>query len=241
MVLGHSGTTGYDSDPDAPGTDVLANSWAVGTNPAVQSLYLRVLALNPAVEGHAVGFGIDGSDVDSLIDQELQAAAVRPRPDLVLIQSIDNDIKCDGTDDQNYERFRQQLTTVMDALARDLPDARVFFVDQWSSVKTYDRVALQVNPDKLKGSGPCDVADTRTGKVLPAKEAYLQGLVDRYFAIIGDVCGLYPRCRTDGGALQGLRLTPPDLSPDMNHLSVSGHRKMAALVFEVLYGKRAGR
>jgi hypothetical protein len=48
VVLGHSGTTGYDSDPKAPETDAVQNSWATGDNPAVDSIYLRLLALNPA-------------------------------------------------------------------------------------------------------------------------------------------------------------------------------------------------
>jgi hypothetical protein len=198
VVLGHSGTTGYDSDPKAPGTDVQANSWAIGTNPAVNSVYQRVLARNPAVQGNVAGFGVDGSDVDSLGSQELQAASFKPSPELVLIQSIDNDIKCDGTDPQNYGPFRQKLTGVLDALARDLPDADVFFVDQWTTVKGYDRIAVQVSPQSLTGTGPCDVADPGTGRLDPEREAFLQSLVDHYFAIIVDVCRRYPSCRTDG-------------------------------------------
>ncbi len=36
-MIGHSGATGYDSDPTRPGVDVTANSWATGTNPSVDS------------------------------------------------------------------------------------------------------------------------------------------------------------------------------------------------------------
>jgi glycerophosphoryl diester phosphodiesterase len=82
--MGHSGLTGYDSDQDAPGTDVLANSWATGTNPDVDSVYQRVLAENPAVQGHVQNFAIDGSTVDSLVDQEVQAAAVTPAVSAIL-------------------------------------------------------------------------------------------------------------------------------------------------------------
>jgi hypothetical protein len=31
VAIGHSGLTGYDSDPDRPGLDVGENSWATGT------------------------------------------------------------------------------------------------------------------------------------------------------------------------------------------------------------------
>ena len=35
VVLGHSGATGYDSDPKAPETDATQNSWATGDNPEI--------------------------------------------------------------------------------------------------------------------------------------------------------------------------------------------------------------
>jgi hypothetical protein len=102
VVLGHSGTTGAGSDPRSPNSDALANSWATGTNYEVDIVSQRILARNPAVEGHVENFGADGSDVDSLVDRTLQAGEVEPAPELVLIQSIDNDIQCDNTDAQNY-------------------------------------------------------------------------------------------------------------------------------------------
>lgn len=58
VVLGHSGATGANSDNR--GLDVKANSWATGTNPEVNSIYLRVLELNPNVEGHNVNVALDG-------------------------------------------------------------------------------------------------------------------------------------------------------------------------------------
>jgi hypothetical protein len=235
VVLGHSGTTGYNSDPNSPNGDAPANSWATGANPEVNSVYQRILAKNPAAKGHAKTFGVDGSAVDSLVDQELKAAAFEPPPGLVLIQSIDNDIQCDGTDPQNYGPFRRTLTKVLDAVTRDLPDADIFFVDQWANVKEYDRAAIHVNPDSLTGTGPCDVVNSATGKLDAKREVYLQGLVDHYFAIIVDVCRQYPTCRTDEGAMQKMQLEPADLTSDASHLSVAGQHKMAAIAFAALY------
>ena len=239
VVIGHSGATGYDSDPAAPGTDIEANSWATGTNQNVQSVYLRVLAHNPAVAGNVHNLAIDGSGVLSLIEQAKQAIAVTPAPDLVLVQSIDNDIRCDSTDDANQEPYRTHLTEVLDILTGGLPDAQVFFVSQWADVATYDRVAVPIRPQQFAGGGPCDVVDPATMQVDPAKEAHLQGLVDDYFGIITDVCAKYPNCRTDGGANQHMELAAEDLSGDMNHLSVPGHAKMAAIEFDALYGSSA--
>jgi lysophospholipase L1-like esterase len=235
-VIGHSGATGYDSDPDRPGEDVKANSWATGTNPQVQSIYLRMLATNPSLEGHATNIAVDGSNVSSLIGQASQLVEKTPKPQLVLIQTIDNDQKCDGTDAANYEPYRTKLTEVLDTLAKSLPGAQIFIVSQWADVKTYDRVVFAINPSHFAGDGPCETVNPKTMQIDPAKEAYLQGLVDGYWKIVTDVCALYPTCRTDGGAMQHFDLKPEDLSSDRNHLSAAGHAKMAAMVWAVLSG-----
>ena len=233
-VIGHSGATGYGSDPDKPGEDVKANSWATGTNPQVQSIYLRMLATNPSLEGHATNLAISGSNVDSLIQQAAQLVERNPKPQLVLIQTIDNDQKCDGTDAANYEPYRAKLTEVLDTLAKGLPKAQIFIVSQWADVKTYGRVVFAIDPDHLAGDGPCDTVNPQTMKIDPVKEAYLQALVNDYWRIVTDVCKLHPTCRTDGGAMQHFDLKPEDMTSDRNHLSVAGQAKMAGMVWASL-------
>jgi hypothetical protein len=236
VALGHSGLTGFDSNPSLPEKDAPENSWATGTNPQVRSVYQRLVALNPAAEGHVANFAMDGTGVDALPAQEAYAADVTPAPDLVLVQSIDNDMRCDGTDRRNFGPYRRKLTAFMDTLTSDLPDATVFFVDQPADVKEYDRVAKTIDPSHLTGDGPCFTIDQKTGRLDPKREAYLQGLVNAYFGIIKDVCSHYPTCRTDEGAAQAMHLEKQDLTHDLNHLSVTGHAKMAALMFQALYG-----
>ena len=77
VALGHSGLTGYQSDGGL--FDVPANSWATGTNPAVDSVYLRILAANPAIDGNAANFAVDGADVDELAFQASRERTVRRR------------------------------------------------------------------------------------------------------------------------------------------------------------------
>jgi hypothetical protein len=61
-------------------------------------------------------------------------------------------------------------------------------------------------------------------------------LVDHYFGIVTAVCAKYPTCRTDHGAMQKMQLAKGDLATGLDHLSVAGHRKMAALAWRALYG-----
>src|SRR6185312_4042718 len=92
-VLGHSGATGYNSDPRHPGQDAPQNSWATGTNPAVNSIYRRILGRNPAVNGHSYDFAVSGSDVNDLLPQAREAVSLPRKPGLFLIQTIDNDMQ----------------------------------------------------------------------------------------------------------------------------------------------------
>ena len=56
-VIGDGDVTGYASDPKRPFQEARANSWATGTNPAVRSIYSRLLAAKPAIRGRAFNFG----------------------------------------------------------------------------------------------------------------------------------------------------------------------------------------
>ena len=58
-ALGGSVTAGFNTDCPDPWTDCPDNSWATGTNPAVDSVYIRLLALNPQLKDH------NANDADS--------------------------------------------------------------------------------------------------------------------------------------------------------------------------------
>jgi hypothetical protein len=232
-VIGHSGATGADSNGD--GQDVPENSWATGDNPDVESVYLRLLGQHPAVAGHNWNEAISGSDVGSLMGQAKAVLGHDPMPDIVLVQSIDNDLRCDGSDEQNLDPFEASVDAVVTYLQTTAPGIKVFFVDQWAAVKAYDDVAEQ-DPGLvryLSGSGVCDTF-TPDGKRNPKAEAYLQGLVDDYFARIVHVCDQHQDCATDDAAMQELPLELADLTEDYNHLSVSGQAKEAEVAWEQL-------
>jgi len=233
-VLGHSGATGFNSDPDHPGEDAEANSWATGTNPEVQSIYLRTLAADSNVQGHATNLAIHGTDVNGLIRQATDLVSRTPAPRLILVMTVDNDIRCDGTDSANFDQYKAKLTQALQMLATGLPDSQIFVVSQVGTVKAWDKVVFALDPDALSGDGPCDTVDATTGKIVPAREAYLQGLADHYWSIVTTVCGQFPTCRTDGNVLGQLDIVAADLSSDNSHLSIAGLAKVAAAEWAAL-------
>jgi hypothetical protein len=62
----------------------------------------------------------------------------------------------------------------------------------------------------------------------------LQSLVDHYWRITSEVCVKYSKCRTDDGVMQTMQLDKADLGRDLDHLSVPGHHKMAAMIWSAL-------
>ena len=235
VVLGHSGTTGFGSDPTQPDVDVRENSWATGSNPEVRSVYQRLVATHPALEGHATSVGVDGSFVEDLGAQVQTLLFQDPLPDLGIIQTIDYDIRCDGTDAANVKKFGRTLDRVLDSIYRHDPHVQVFFVDQWGSVDTYARAARAI-PSAVAGSsgtGLCDIF-TPDGRVRSMGVASLQRIVDAYFRTVQRVCAAHQSCWTDGGALQRMPVHPDDLTADANHLSIQGQAVMAAYAWDAL-------
>src|SRR4051794_14135573 len=134
-VIGHSGATGYDST----GTDgdVLANSWATGTNPKVASIYERLLAAHPRLRDHAYNAAVGGSDSNDLMNQAESLLGHDPVPDIVFIQSIDNDLQCDGSDAQNLSAFNSRVADVVTFLQQSIPEVKIYFDDQAVDVHHY--------------------------------------------------------------------------------------------------------
>lgn len=236
VAMGHSGTTGANSDPQAPGTDVQNNSWATGENPDVNSIYSRLLALNPAVRGHDTHLGVDGSNVDALSAQIDQALQLTPLPDLFMIQEVDNDMRCDGTDADNYAAFARTLSADLAAILAKAPHATILLVSSPpGTVDNYGRVVSRIAAGKAAntGTGPCDLFDS-AGKPVRSHWRYQDEVIRHYQAQLAAVCKRFPSCRYDGGALYRMRIEAADLAYDAQHLSVSGHRKQAALEWKVL-------
>jgi hypothetical protein len=236
IVLGHSGATGYNSDPDNPGTDARANSWASGTNPDVRSIYTRLLAIDPSIEGKVANAAVDGSPVYNLDGQLDRALKELPSPRLVLIQTVDADIACDGSDGQNYGEFEKTLTALLQRIARVSPTSKIVVVGTWATVANYTDVVAGL-PDgkasRLTGSGPCDPFDA-AGRKHPERIRYQQDVFDHYQARLRAACKAVSACHEDGGAVNKLKITGQDLAPDYNHLSIAGLRKQAATEWELV-------
>ena len=70
-----------------PSVEVRANSWATGTNPKVDSVYLTILAHNPAIKGHNSNYAEAGAERPSARGAGRQAPPEQPEGRAILIQT----------------------------------------------------------------------------------------------------------------------------------------------------------
>ncbi|GAB3019100.1 hypothetical protein GCM10011376_39500 [Nocardioides flavus (ex Wang et al. 2016)] len=235
-MLGHSGATGVASDPDSPLESVGANSWATGDNPEVDSIYLRLLEDHPALEGHNYNLSANGADIDRLLGQAAALSTVDgPLPDVVLVQAIDGDMRCDGSDPTNARRFARKFEELVRTIRSGNESVAIFVVDQWGTPDAWARAVSDVEGLVLgnTGSGPCDLFDGR-GRVRAAGVEGIRRISRLYYDAMSETCRRTPRCWTDRGAAGTMRVTPDLLGADHNHLSVAGHAALAETIWEAL-------
>ena len=234
IAIGHSGLTAENSDPRSPGLPALENSWATGTTPAVDSIYLRLVAAHPDAEGHVANTASGGAGVALLARQAQAALATVPVPELVIVQTLDNDIRCDGTDPDNVAPFGATLKQTLQTITDASPNSKIMVVGQLGRPSTaFIKLLAAKIPDlpaALTGPGICDFYD-ETGKLAPARFAALSKIIDDYEAEQARVCATFPNCATDGGVRKAYVDTFANFSDDLSHLSIRGQAKEAAIAW----------
>jgi len=201
IALGHSALTGENSDPQSVGVPAPQNSWATGTNPAVDSIYQRLAAADPATRGHVVNEAAGGAPAATLVGQATQALGVVPNPRLVIIEIIGTDIACDGSDSSNYPVFGQQVQAALDLIARQAPHATILLVS-WPGRPLQASKAIigtPAVPIAQANSAPmCNPFDPNLG-IDKQNIKMWTGIIEGYESELANVCATVPQCHTDNG------------------------------------------
>jgi lysophospholipase L1-like esterase len=237
-ALGGSFTRGFNTDCPAAFIDCPENSWATGTNPVVDSVYLRLLALNPLVEGDNANDAESGSTMADL-DAQAQRAVER-HSHLVMIATGTNDACGARTGTMtDVSEFRDEFTQAMDTLTTGLPEARVHVLsipDIYRRWQTFHSIPSAV---KAWRSIPfCPTLLTHPTSNAPAdvdRRAAVRTRVLDFNAVLAQVCAAYPRCTTDGGAAFRAPVTAALFSiHDYWHPNIAGQADLARLAWDTL-------
>jgi lysophospholipase L1-like esterase len=211
-----------------------AQSWSTGdgVSDGISSHYERLLALNPDISGHNYNDSRAGA---KMRDAEGQAqTAVAQQADYVTILMGANDVCTSSPSTMtSVADFRAQFTAAMDALAAGLPAGAHVFVSSipnvyqlWkllhgNSTARYIWWAARICQSML---APYNTELDRRF-VLAREQAFNQ--------VLADVCGQYPICRFDGGAVFTYQFRTSHVSTlDYFHPSLSGQATLATITWE---------
>jgi lysophospholipase L1-like esterase len=235
IAVGHSGMTGYGSDPSSPGTDTLANSWATGTNPAVHSIYLRMVKARPETAGHVINAARDGAKADQLPAMAAEALTRVPHPALALVQILGNDLRCDGTDQAHYAEFEVSVRQAVEAIVEASPETRVLLIGEPLPPASYAAAlaALPSTPPSFIGTGPCYLfSANRT--INQAAVVHVTNLLHGYELQLAKACVGIRQCHTDGGGAAKRKVQLDELGVDLQHPSVVGSARLASAEWPVI-------
>ena len=238
IALGHSALTGENSDPQNLGVPALQNSWATGTNPAVDSIYQRLAAVDPTVRGHAVNEATGGAPASALVGQATQALSVVPNPRLVIIEIIGTDIACDGSDSSNYPVFGQQVKAALDLIARQAPHATILLVS-WPGrpLQASKAIIGTAAVPAQSGSGMCSPFDPNLRLDMKHIRTWT-GIIEGYESEQAKVCATVPECHTDNGRATHFQVSASYYNYsndwDWQHYNVAGLAALARFMWPIV-------
>jgi lysophospholipase L1-like esterase len=220
-------------------TDSIQNSWSTGTNPAINSVYTRILALDPAIAGNTHNNALTGARMNDFARQARNAAGNDPELVTVLLGAND---ACTSTEASMtpVATYEQQFRAGMEVLAAEAPDALVFV----SSVPNIYRL-WEIGRNNLGARfqwslySICQSMLVNAGSTSASDEARRQRVLQRvreFNTTLESVCAEYLRCRYDGGAAFAVQFTSSDMSSlDFFHPNNNGQAKAAAAAWSAMF------
>ena len=154
--------------------DTKSNTWASGTNPAVRSVYQRILEGHPQIAGNVTNAAEPGAPI-ARIEQQAISVASAHHPDLLLVQALDGDLVCPATQ-TDVRSYGQAVASLrLESVGETLPTTRVFIVTQYGSPRTYAESLTPAQRSALgadMGTGPCAFLDAE-GRLVPKEVSHL--------------------------------------------------------------------
>jgi lysophospholipase L1-like esterase len=232
-ALGDSITAGFASC----GTILVCgrNSWATGTNDAIDSHYDRIRSDNDRITGHEHNYAVPGARADDLARQAKQA--VKAKVDYVTVLIGANDA-CAGTVDRmtSAATFRSEIDAGLKTLKKGLPKAHVLVVSLPDLYRLWELGhddAHAVRAWKL-GICPSLLADpTSTGSADEDRRNQVKSRIDDYDDQLAASCKAYgKRCRWDHGAVHGVRFSLSLVNHlDYFHPDADGQKRLAEVTY----------
>jgi hypothetical protein len=234
-ATGDSITQAYDADSLFPPGVRPKYSWATGNSSAVNSIYLRILAANPAIAGHAFNDSVTGAKMIDLTGQVANAIAQHGQEVTILLGA--NDVCTSSVATMtSVTDFRSQFAAGMRNLSLGLPNARIYVVSipsvyrLWSVLKGNSAARSVWSAFKICQSMLANPLSTATADV-NRRATVLQRETD-FVTQLKQVCARYVHCRFDGGAVFNYPYVAADANTlDYFHPSITGQATLAGVAW----------
>lgn len=218
-----------------PFTDCPANSWATGTEAAVNSFYLRILERNASIRGNLVNHARSGAKMTNLPGQVTNV--VSSRSEFVTIEMGANDV-CTSSEETmtSVASFRTSFEGAMRTLRERLPSTRIAV----GSIPNVYQLWSLLNPNRTAVStwnsfSICQsMLRNPTSRTREDEERRLrvQRREVEFNGVLAAVCAEHANCQYDGGAGYAYRFEAAEVSTrDYFHPSVRGQATIAAIEF----------
>ncbi len=221
--------------------DCASRSYATGSESAVDSQYLRIRAVNPAIDGHAYNDAKTGAKVADLPGQVDQAVGQGAGYVTILIGAND---ACTSSEASMtaVATYRSQVDTALARLKSGLPSSQVLII----SVPDIKRL-WEVGKDDLLARtawglfGICqsllaNPTSTATADV-QRRDRVRQRVID-FNTQLAQACAAYgANCKFDGNAVFNYRFSLSEISGwDYFHPDVDGQRALAQASYAAGFG-----
>jgi hypothetical protein len=198
---------------------------------------LRLVGARPETVGHVANTAQGGALAKALPDQARAALRIVPHPALVIISTIDNDIRCDGTDSQHIPEFGSYIADALGIITTASPNSKILIVGQLGRPDPVYMAQLLAQVPSLIPTSPatgiCDFVD-QNGKIVQPHLETLTSIINQYEAEEARVCAAVPQCSTDGGVRAAYKDKIENFSADYAHLNVKGQAAEAALIWPIV-------
>ncbi|MGN6372334.1 MAG: SGNH/GDSL hydrolase family protein [Solirubrobacteraceae bacterium] len=233
-ALGDSITRAFNTC-SFPFVDCVENSWATGTNSKVDSYYLRLLAVNPAISGHNYNYAVSGAKMVELNGQAEKA--VSRNVELVGVLMGANDACTSSLSTMtSVATYQSEFEQAMNTLTGGLPAVQIHIgslpnvyrlweifhtnssaVNTWNSLKICQ--SLLANP-------------TSTATTDEERRIQVRKRVEEFDSVLQSVCAKYTQCKYDNGAGFKTQFATNDVSTrDYFHPSVEGQALIASIAW----------
>jgi lysophospholipase L1-like esterase len=222
-----------------PFTDCPQNSWATGTETAVNSFYLRILERNAGIRGRASNDARSGARMSNLPEQATTAAG--QRVEYVVVEMGANDV-CTSEEGNmtSVASYRSNFETAMRTLGERLPAGSRISVGSipnvyqlWSLLHTNGSAVSTWN-----SLGICQAMlrnATSTSREDEERRLRVQRREVEFNGVLAEVCARYANCQWDNNTGYEYRFEAAEVGTrDYFHPTVRGQASIARIEFPLV-------